>query len=235
MTALAFQTAPLRRDTSVLAGLALAQTLLFLVPIVVLGAAIGWPGSLRLPAHEVLPLIAQSPRAVQIGYGFYLLVSLALVPLAVALRSHAIARGVSCPLVDAAAALGVAAGLLKMLGIVRWLVAMPELAALHAAAPDAAARIAVETAYVALNAYAGSLGELLGVQLVSGLWLVATGIVLARLGHAWVGPVGIAIGALFAATSLRVAIPGAAALQDVAVPLALLWFPALAVGLVRRL
>jgi hypothetical protein len=65
-----------------LSGLALLQTVLFLVPMIVLGRAIGWPGSLRLPAGEALPLIAREWLAVQIGYWAYLLTSLALIPLA---------------------------------------------------------------------------------------------------------------------------------------------------------
>ena len=42
----------------------------------VLGQAIGWPASLRLPATEVLPLIAGQANAVLVGYGAYLTVSL---------------------------------------------------------------------------------------------------------------------------------------------------------------
>ena len=64
------------------AALALLQTALFAVPLVVLGRAISWPASLRLPAAEALPLIAAQADAVLLGYGAYLAVSLALIPLA---------------------------------------------------------------------------------------------------------------------------------------------------------
>ncbi len=222
-----------RAQNLTLAGLALAQTVVFLVPMVVLGQAIGWPGSLRLPAAEVFDLIRAAPLAVTVGYGAYLLVSLALIPLAVALRAYAARHGAGGMLADTAMALGVVAGVFKMLGIVRWLVAMPALAALHAGG-DPATRAMAEVAYAALNGYAGAVGELLGVQLVSGLWLVLIGILLARIGHRRVGLVGLVIGALFVIVAGRVIAPELAALQTVAVSVALLWFVALAVVVARR-
>ncbi len=215
-----------------LAGLLALQTALFAVPMVVLGQAIGWPGSLRLPAAEILPLIHAHPGAVQLGYTAYLLVSLALVPLAFALRAWMIAKGQGGWQADALAFLGAAAGVLKMLGIVRWLSAMPLLAAQHATA-DAATRALLEASFTALNAYAGAVGELLGVQLTSGLWLLGIGTALLRAGHTWLGAWGLAAGTLFLAVTLRLAIPEAAALQTAAVPVALLWFLALAAATAR--
>ena len=215
-----------------LAVLLVLQPALFAVPMVVLGQAIGWPGSLRLPAAEILPLIQAHPGAVQLGYTAYLLVSLALVPLAFALRGWMAAKGQGGWQADALAFLGAAAGILKMLGIVRWLSAMPILAAQHATA-DAAGRAMLEAAFTALNAYAGAVGELLGVQLASGLWLAGIGLALLRAGHRWPGAWGLAGGLPFLATTLRIALPEAAALQMAAVPVTLLWFAALAIAFAR--
>jgi hypothetical protein len=215
-----------------LAGLLALQPALFAVPMVVLGQAIGWPGSLRLPAAEILPLIHAHPGAVQLGYTAYLLVSLAMVPLAFALRAWMAAKGQGGWQADALAFLGAAAGILKMLGIVRWLSAMPILAAQHATA-DAAGRAMLEASFTALNAYAGAVGELLGVQLTSGLWFAGIGLALLRAGHRWMGAWGVACGLLFLAITLRLALPEAAALQMVAIPVTLLWFAALAVTFAR--
>ncbi len=215
-----------------LAALLALQPALFAVPMVVLGQAIGWPGSLRLPAAEILPLIHAHPGAVQLGYTAYLLVSLALVPLAFALRGWMAAQGQGGWHADALAFLGAAAGILKMLGIVRWLSAMPVLAAQHASA-DAAGRAMLEASFIALNAYAGAVGELLGVQLTSGLWLLGLGTILLRTGHRWLGAWGLASGALFLATTLRIALPEAAALQAAAVPVTLLWFAGFAAMVAR--
>lgn len=217
---------------SSLAALLALQPALFAVPMVVLGQAIGWPGSLRLPAAEILPLIHAHPGAVQLGYTAYLLVSLALVPLAFALRGWMAAKGQGGWHADALAFLGAAAGILKMLGIVRWLSAMPVLAAQHASA-DAAGRAMFEASFTAINAYAGAVGELLGVQLTSGLWLLGLAAILLRTGHRWLGAWGLASGALFLATTLRIAVPEAAALQAAAVPVTLLWFAAFAAMVAR--
>jgi hypothetical protein len=210
-----------------LAGLLLLQPALFAVPMVVLGQAIGWPASLALPAAQALPLIHAHAGAVQLGYSAYLLVSLALLPLAFALRGWMIAKGQGGWQADALAVLGAASGILKMLGIVRWLSVMPVLAAQHATA-DATGRAMLEVGFTAMNAYAGAVGELLGVQLTSGLWLLGIGLVLLRAGHRWTGAWGAAAGLAFLATTLRIALPEAAVLQSAAVPLTLLWFIVLA-------
>jgi Domain of unknown function (DUF4386) len=212
----------------------LLQFGLFLVPLIVLGQAIGWPGSLRLPANEILPLIANNAVAVQIGYWAYMITALAMIPLAVALRAFAHSQSVRGIMVDTAALLCVAAGLFKMLGIVRWLVAMPGLAELYGTTSDAVTKTAVEVSYRALNGYAGTVGELLGVQLTSGVWLVLTGLILLQCRMRWTGLSGLVIGVLFVATCLRTLIPETAILQAVVPPLALFWFPALALAVWRR-
>jgi hypothetical protein len=119
-----------------------------------------------------------------------------------------------------------------MLGIVRWLVAMPSMAVLYGTA-DPATRAMIEVAYVTLNGYAGAVGELLGVQLVSGLWLVLTGYILARIGHKWLGGAGLIVGAIFVSIAFRTVFPPLAQLQAIAVPLALIWFVGLAIVTMR--
>lgn len=215
-----------------LVSLLLLQPILFAVPIIVLGQAIGWPASLLLPGSAALPLIHAHPGAVQAGYWAYLLVSLALVPLAMAMRAWMAGRGMAGWPADALAAVAVMAAGLKMLGIVRWLAAMPLLAARHAEA-DATGRAMIETAFTALNAYAGAVGELLGVQLASGAWLLGIGAAMLAAGHRVVGPWAMLAGFLFVATCLRTVMPGMAVVQSVAVPLGLGWFIAAAVALGR--
>jgi hypothetical protein len=227
--------APLSRaENYVLIALVMAQLVIFLIPLIVLGNAIGWPASLRLPAAEALPLIAREALAVQVGYWGYLVTSIALVPLALAMRQYAMRSGMSGLLVDSAAAIGVASGVLKTLGIVRWLIAMPTLASLYQTSTDPVVRTAVEVSYRALNGYAGSVGELLGVQLFSGMWLLFTGIVIFRLGFRVTGPYAAVIGALFALTALRTIFPALETLQAILPPAALIWFPAFAFVLWRR-
>jgi hypothetical protein len=216
-----------------LISLSLLQAGLFLVPLIVLGYALGWPASLRLPADKALPLIAREATAVQIGYWAYMLTAFATVPLAVALRAYAHSKGVRGLMVDTAALIGAAAGVFKMLGIVRWLSAMPSLAEQYGKA-DAATKATLELMYTTLNGYAGAVGELLGVQLVSGVWLIMNGIILARCGLRWTGIAGSVVGALFVVTCARTFLPQAAVLQAIAPPLALFWYPLLAIAIWRR-
>lgn len=212
-------------------ALSLLQVALFLVPMIVLGQAIGWPASLRLPAGEALPLIHANPGAVIIGYGAYLLVSVAMVPLAFALRALLSARGISGWHVDALTFIGAVAGIVKTLGIVRWLSVMPVLAQMHAA--DPAQRAVVETAYVAMNTYAGAVGELLGVQLLSGIWFAGIGAALMAIGWRVLGIGGLVTGLLFIAVAMRVDFPEVAALQAAAVSLAMVWLIMLGIAGLR--
>lgn len=218
---------------SALAVLLVAQTVIFAIPMIVLGRAIGWPASLGFPAAQVLPTIHANAGAVLTGYWAYLVVSVLMIPLAFAFRAWANERGHTGWAIDALTFVGAAAGVLKTLGIVRWLTIMPLLAREYVTA-DAAQRAAIDLTYRAFNAYAGSVGELLGVQLMSGLWLIGTGVVLWRASHRLIGVIGATAGTLFVATCLRTAVPEFAALQMVAVPLALGWFLAAAVVIARR-
>lgn len=220
--------APLpRAATFTLVLLIVAQVVLFMIPLLVLGQAIGWPASLRLSAAEALPLIGRQALAVQIGYWGYLSTVVALVPLVLALRQHAHAHGVRGLAVDCMTGFGLAAAILKSLGIVRWLIAMPKLATLYAGA-DPALRASIEVGYELLNAYGGSVGELLGVQLFSGFWLVSLGIVLGRAGLRLNGWAALVIGAGFVAAALRTIVPALEILQGVMPPVILLWLLVLA-------
>lgn len=88
----------------------------------------------------------------------------------------------------------------RTLGIIRWLVAMPALAATYNA-PGASeqTRAMVELTYKSLNDYAGSVGEVLGVSLFAALWLGCVAVFILRSGALprWIGAFG-----LLAATTL---------------------------------
>jgi hypothetical protein len=147
-------------------SLAIIHALMFFIPLGVLGAAIGWPANLDLPASHNLPLLLSQAPMVKLGYSVYLLYSLLFFPV-VLLISRAIAGQDELPLVlKLAVGFALLSTLARCLGIVRWLTVMPTLATQYDAA-DAAGKSVVSTVYTAFNAYAGGVGEVLGVFLLA--------------------------------------------------------------------
>ncbi len=158
------------------AALLILEPALFFAAFGVLAAAINWPASLGLPYNEILPAISANLSQVRFGYGLYLTSSLLTLPLGLALLMR-LSKQPSISLWLAAAFMAFAA-MFKALGIARWLVAMPALANLLAA--DVSKAPAIEAAFTALNEYGGgTLGELLGVGLMTGLWALMLAIFLA--------------------------------------------------------
>ncbi len=158
--------------------LLLVQFVLMWSAFSILATSINWPQSLGDPAAVALPRLLDNAGAVALGYGAYLLSALAMIPLAVMLRDT---LGMTGTLGRLAVAFGTIAGLAKALGIIRWHVLMPGLAEQYVAG-DAATRASVAVVYEAFNAYAGGIGEVLGVALFSGLWTLTLAVALHRAG-----------------------------------------------------
>ncbi len=114
------------------------------------------------------------------------------------------------------------------------LIAMPTLASLHAGTTDPALRLILEVNYTALNGYAGSVGELLGVQLFSGFWLVLLGVSLSRMGWRLNGLASLALGIGFVLNSLRTLAPELGLLSAILPPLGLAWLLMLAGTIWRK-
>ena len=174
----------------------------------VLAPSIDWPASLGLPASEMLPLLLERFGFVFTGYTLYLTHAVLLIPTAVALH---VALGLGGVLGGTATAFGVLAGIAKALGIVRWLFLMPALAAAWVAPEDKseAARAAISVTFDAFNAYAGGVGELMGVGLFAGIWTVLLSVALLRAGATVVGWFG-----LVAAAGLFTTLPSVLGLES---------------------
>jgi len=151
-------------------GALLVNLVVGFLPPLILGAAIGWPGSLGLPAWEQLALVLPHLDALRWGYGFYLVYSLAFFPLVAAVASFV--PGGSPRWFTLVAGFAALSTLCRTVGILRWLVPVPVLARLED--PDAL------VSFEALNSYGGGIGEILGVGLFAGLALVV-------LGARWLG------------------------------------------------
>lgn len=189
------------------ATMLIVQFVLMFVALFVLGSAINWPASLDEPASVNLPLILEQRGAVALGYSSYFLSSLLLAPIALLLfQLERGSRSNAALLVGAG--FGVLASFAKLLGISRWLLMMPALAEAYVdPAASEATRAAITVTYDAFNNYAGGVGEVLGVALLSGLWTLLVSVALLhpnRIAPRWMGYYGLVVTAL-----LLVAVLGA--------------------------
>lgn len=168
----------------------------------ILAPTINWPASLGEPPAVILPLILDQSGAVFAGYLSYLIHAVALIPLAVLLR-HALR--LDGAMGQAIIVLGVLAGFAKALGITRWLFLMPGLATAYTdptASP--ATQDAIAVVYEAFNAYAGGVGELMGVGLFAGVWTIVISFAAIRRGWTPLGYSGYGAAALLLSTLLSV-------------------------------
>lgn len=175
----------------------------------ILMPAINWPASLGEPPSVVLPLIFEQAAPVFAGYSSYLLHALALIPLAILLRGTLQMSPIAG---NVAMTLGILAGLAKALGIVRWLFLMPGLAVAYVdPAATEATRTAIEVVFNAFNAYAGGVGELLGVGLFAGVWTILISTAMLRLGR---GARIIGLAGYVAAASLLSTLPSVVGIES---------------------
>jgi hypothetical protein len=148
----------------------IAQFLLILATFTILSGAINWPASLDDPASVALPRLVTEATPVMLGYGSYLIAALLLVPAAAGINGR---LGLTGPVAGLILALATLSAIAKAIGISRWLFAMPGLAQAYVA--PGADQQTVALVYETLNAYAGGIGEILGVGLVSGVWTLLVG------------------------------------------------------------
>jgi hypothetical protein len=168
----------------------------------VLGKRFSYPEILRRPTEEILERFrAGGPVLIMLWWAF-MLSGLLLIGVAVVL-SQALGFGGVLPL---AATVGVLAGLVQMLGLLRWVFLVPSLARIHEdpqASP--AQREAALAIFRAFHQYLGvGVGEHLG-YLLTGLWSILIGIAIV-LGDAlsvWLGWPGMLIGVGLMASSAQ--------------------------------
>jgi len=214
---------------------AILQGLLIFVPTFVLGAAIGWPGSLGDPASIALPRLAENEGAVQLGYGAYLLYSVLFavtITLLARLVEHDLTKGLRRLVIGFA----VASALARSIGIVRWLAPMPELANAYNQAGDEAQRYTISTVYEALNSYGGTIGEALGVGLFAAISIgfLSVGLLRSQTIPRWTAMWGVVSAVALAVSVVEMFGVDAGPLLTVTVTIAQLWFLAFGVWLLAR-
>ncbi len=186
------------------------EGLLIYAPLMILGAAIGWPASLGEPASVNLPLMVSERPMVLLGYTVYLLYSVLFWPVS-HLTAKVVSRGPKGEtqgLSRLASGFGLGSAVLRTLGIIRWLVPMQLLADVWVAPTTTdGTRETLSLLYETLNAYAGSVGELLGVSLFAALWAGLVSVAIFRTGSVprWLGAFGVVTTVLLALPLLEIA------------------------------
>jgi hypothetical protein len=187
----------------------IALPIAFNVLFTALARTFEYPDILRHEPAAILARFRAGGRRLLVTWWLFALTALALVPVAALLAAELAPAGDG--LVAAALALGVTAGLVQALGLMRWPFLVPLLARLHAAATTDGERVAVEVVFAAMHRYLGvAVGEHLG-YLLTGAWTIVVGLALmSSSAHPdWLGWAGLVIGALLAIGSLEfVGYPG---------------------------
>ncbi len=220
------------RTRRTVAVLLLAQFVAMWGAFFVLAPSINWPASLDLSPAEIFPLIRSNATAVMVGYTSYLIHALLLIPIAALLPA---ALGMAVTPGRTALLFGGLAGFAKALGITRWIFLMPGLATAYLA-PDATeiTRQTIGEIYKAFNAYAGGVGEILGVGLFAGVWTLILSAHLWRTGYRKLGIAGIAAAVLLFSTVLSVIGIESPIMLTLSGIFWQFWTFALAVSLLRR-
>lgn len=169
-------------------SLLVAVPLIFIAGFTGLQMSFGYPDILRHPAGEVLTRFAAGGADLRVYWYVMFVAAVALVPAAIgfaALNWKESAFGSAL-----AGGLGVLAGLLQALGLLRWTVLVPTLAAAYTA-PGASDldRALAASAFRTANAYLGmGVGEHMG-YLLTALFTVAVAAVIAKRWRimAWAG------------------------------------------------
>ncbi len=213
----------------------IAESLLIFVPLTVLGSAINWPKSLSDPADKILPLLVENASDVRFGYLVYLIYSILFWVIA-SLTIQVLSDDESDSIwLRVANGFGIASAVARCLGIIRWLVAMPALATLYTDPTiSTGTRESLAVVYRALNDYAGSVGEVLGVSLFAGLWLaiVSVRILQTRILPRWLGFLGLVSATLLAVQLAKLFGVDLGAFISVSVSVLQLWFLAMGIVLV---
>jgi hypothetical protein len=180
-----------------------SAVLLIVIPIAFnlaffeLGRVFDYPNILRKEPDEILRRFAAGGSGLLWRWQALLISALAMLPLVALL---AVVLAAPPALTALSIVIGAAAALVQALGLVRWPFAVPELARRYVAAegPDGeASRHTIELIFATLNRLLGvGVGEHLG-YLLTGLWtlLVAASILSTAVLPAWLGVIGLPIGA----------------------------------------
>jgi len=174
--------------------LLIVAPLWFNIMFALLGKRFDYPAILRRPADEVLARFRAGGGSLILLWWAFMLSGLILIAAVVLLGQSLGFWGI----VPLAMTIGVLAGLVQMLGLLRWVYLVPPLArAIADPTVGAGQRDASLAVFRAMHQYLGvGVGEHLG-HLFTGTWSVLAGVAVARRDviPSWLGWVGVVVGA----------------------------------------
>lgn len=217
-------------------ALLIAAPVLFTVAFTLLQINFEYPDILRQPPATVMEKFVAGGSGLIANWYLMVIAASLFIPIAVMLHPY-LARD-DTPYLAVATALGVTAGIVQMLGFVRWPFMAPMLASTYVnPATSDATRAAIEVTFSAFNQYAGlGVGEHLG-YLFTALWtiLIALAMPKSRIFSAWQGWLGIvlAVGILLG-TLEPAGVPFVGAINAIAYSLWALWLVIVGVTLLVK-
>jgi hypothetical protein len=216
--------------------LLVATPVLFMAAFTMLQINFEYPDILRQPAATVMEKFVAGGGGLVANWYLMMVAASLFVPISVLLHPY-LARE-DTPFMPIATVLGVTAGIVQMLGFVRWPFMVPGLASTYVnPATSEATRAAIEVTFNAFNMYAGQgIGEHLG-YMFTALWtiLIAMAMQKSNIFSAWQGWLGIVLAVGILLGNLEPAgVPFVGAINAIAYSLWALWLVVVGVALIKN-
>ena len=180
--------------------LLIVTPILFMVALTLLQINFEYPDILRQPATVVMQKFVAGGSGLIANWYAMVISAFLFIPIAILL--HPFLAKKDSNFMQVGTIFGITAGIVEMLGFIRWPFLVPSLAQTYLdPISSEATRAAVAVTFSAFNQYAGvGIGEHLG-YLFTALWTILIGIAMMKTPHfrGWLGWVGIfsAVGILF--------------------------------------
>ncbi|MEL4319733.1 DUF4386 family protein [Leifsonia sp. YIM 134122] len=220
------------KRTTVTGLMLIASAVVVNAAFMLLGIAFDYPDILQRPATEVLARFAADPFVIGVGFTLLAAGAAMMAPIAVRIARHVPAGRIG----TAAAIVGIAAAVVQVVGLLRWPLIVPFLAAAMGDATPAR-RADITAQFSTLNAVLGqAVGETLG-YLFTAAWTMLVVIALRRA--AVIGRLLAVLGFASAALILTgdlipFGVPGADAANFIGYVLWSVWLVALGAVFIRR-